>query len=297
MIVLGLDSRVVTALVVGGGLALFGALLVITAAGELRGRRKAKVPASMRPAPSDEELERSVLTRYLAWGFLATALMAIWMPLYWIREPTRMAEKEQLFLAESVEHGHRLYEDFCLRCHGADGVGTIQRVVRDGNEQDYAEPPLAYAYARYRAGGRSEEEVTQILRDAIERGRPNTPMPTWAVAFGGPLNTFQVDNLMDYLQSIQAPFPEPEETDGEALFRANCAVCHGPNGAGVNQQGVPTVGPNLQVALERLSVEDVHEVISTGRLNTNRPSMPAWAALGEEALDALVQFIQSIQRS
>jgi hypothetical protein len=32
-----------------------------------------------------------------------------------------------------------------------------------------------------------------------------------------------------------------------------------------------------------------------GRLNINRPSMPAWAGLGQPAIEALVQFIESIQ--
>jgi len=297
VIVLGLDSRVVTAFVVGGGLLLFGLLLVITAAGELRGRRKARVPASMRPAPSDQELEQRVLTQYLAWGAAATMLMSLWLPLYWLREPTRLGEKEQLFVAQAVEQGEEIYGEFlCLTCHGEGGAGTTQLVTREGVKQQYAEPPLAFIYARYKAAGQNEEAITQLIYDAINRGRPGTPMPTWGAGFGGPLNTFQVDNLVEYIKSIQEPFPEPSETDGGALFRANCAVCHGPDADGL-RNGEPTVGPNLTVALQRLSLDELRATIEHGRLNTNRPSMPAWAALGEEAIDALVQFVQSIQRS
>lgn len=298
--VAALDSRVVTALVVGGGLLLFGLLLVITAAGELRGRRRAKVPASMRPAPSDEELERTVLTRYLAWGFLMTALMAVWLPIYWIREPTRLAEKTQLFQELAVhgkEGGEKIYTEFCLRCHGKEGAGLTNSITVDGKPQQYAEPPLRYAYSRYDAAGLSEDQVTQLLRDAIDRGRPGTPMPTWSVAFGGPLNSHQIDNLVAYIQAIQQPFPEATQDDGAAIFSANCAVCHGRDGSGRDAAGNPTVGPNLTVALDRLTLEQLRATIEHGRLNTNRPSMPAWAALGEDAMDALVRFIQSIQRS
>lgn len=296
MIVLGLDSRVVTAFVVGGGLLLFGLLLVVTAAGELRGRRKARVPASMRPAPSDEELERRVITQYLAWGAAATMLMALWLPVYWLREPTRLDEKRALFTSQAVHQGEEIYTDFCLQCHGPEGTGTIQVVTRDGVEQQYAEPPLAWIYSRYKAAGQNEDGITQLVYDAINRGRPGTPMPTWGAAFGGPLNTFQVDNLVEYIKSIQEPFPEPTQTQGDELFAANCAVCHGPDGTGM-RNGEPTVGPNITVALQRLSIDELRATLEHGRLNTNRPSMPAWAALGEDAIDALVRFIQSIQRS
>lgn len=298
MIVLGLDSRVTTALIIGGGIALFGLLLVITAAGELRGRRKAKVPPSMRPGASDEELERRVLTRYLAWGAAATILMAFWMPLYWLREPTRLETKATQFDDQMIHEGERLYEEFCLRCHGRDGVGTIQSVQVEGNPQDYVEPPLAYMFARYKAAGRSEDAIRQLMLDAINRGRPGTPMPTWGAAFGGPFNTFQVDSVTMYLESIQEAFPEPSTATGEELFVENdCIVCHGVDGSGLDGDGNPTVGPNLQVALQRLSLDEVRHTLLEGRLNTERPSMPAWAALGEDAINELVDFIVSIQRS
>ena len=45
----------------------------------------------------------------------------------------------------------------------------------------------------------SREEVTYI----ITYGRPFSPMPAWGVAGGGALNDQQVQNLVDYLESIQ----------------------------------------------------------------------------------------------
>lgn len=291
LIPLAIDSRVVTTIAVAGGIALFGLLLVLTAASELRGRRKAKVPPSMRPGPGDEELEKRVLERYMAWGAAATILMALWLPAYWLREPTRLAEAAAEIEATSVEEGRHLYDEFlCAGCHGADAEGGTRMFSVDGVEHQYAEPPLRYLYSRYKAAGRSEDEVTQLVLDAINRGRPGTPMPTWGLAYGGPLNSEQVDNLVLFLQSIQEDFPEPSRADGEALFSANCAICHGAEGEG-------GIGPNLQVAFDRLSRDQVFETIAQGRLNTNRPSMPTWAALGDDAIESLVRFIESIQRS
>ena len=113
-------------------------------------------------------------------------------------------------------------------------------------------------------------------------------MPTWGLPFGGPLNSRQVDTIVAFLQSIQQPFPEANTIDGAALFAANCAICHGANAKG-------SVGPNLTVEFQRNTRDVITKTIMDGRLNINRPSMPAWAGLGQPAIEALVQFIESIQ--
>jgi mono/diheme cytochrome c family protein len=285
------DSRLITALTVLGGLAIFAVLLIATAAGELRGRRKAKVPVGFRPAPSDEELESRVLVRYLAWGSVALVFIALWIPAYWLREPTRIASKKAKISADTVKEGKELYESLCMTCHGEHAEGGTRQYPIGGVKRNYAEPPLRYIYSRYVAAGRNKEDITQILYDAINRGRPPaTPMPTWGLAFGGPLNSRQVDALVAFLQDIQEDFPKPDTLVGKTLFEANCAICHGPKGEG-------GVGPNLTVALERINKDQLMQTIHDGRLNVNRPSMPSWAALGDAAIDALVEYIESIQRS
>jgi len=288
--VLALDSRVGTAIVVIGGLALFGLLLVLTASGELRGRRKAKVPPAFRPGPSDEELESNVLVRYLLWGAVGLIVTALWLPAYWLHEPSRLASEKKTIAAETVEQGKEQFQSLCAACHGLDASGGVRDYVINGTSRKYAEPPLKYIYDRYKQAGRNDEEITQIIYDAINRGRPGTPMPTWGLAFGGPLNSRQVDTVVAWLQSIQNPFPKATSTDGAEIFASNCAICHGDNGTG-------SVGPNLTVALQRLTPALLEATIKGGRLNVNRPSMPAWAGLGDPAIKALVQFIESIQRS
>jgi mono/diheme cytochrome c family protein len=114
-------------------------------------------------------------------------------------------------------------------------------------------------------------------------------MPTWALEFGGPLNSQAIDDLMNYLMSIQVVVPPiTGAIDGEELFDANCAVCHGANASG-------GVGPNLTVEFQRNSQQQIMDIIKKGRLNIDRPSMPAWAHLGDDAITALVNFIRSIQ--
>jgi mono/diheme cytochrome c family protein len=188
----------------------------------------------------------------------------------------------------------------------------VRTYVIDGVTENYAEPPLKYIYSRYLQAGRTQDEVTQIIYDTINRGRPGTPMPTWGLAFGGPLNSRQVDTLVAYIQSLQVNFPKATAPyDGKALFEANCAICHNkpapnatvdPNAPSLLAWG--GVGPNLHVELQRhvafcpagqQCVNDVFDIIKSGRLNMNRPSMPAWSGLGDPAIKALVKFIESIQ--
>jgi len=323
-----INSRVATALVVAGGIAIFGFLLIVSAAGELAGRRKAKVPVGFRPAPSDEELEGRVWERTLLYGALTTILVAVWLPVYWLREPTRLAEKKVKFSEFSIDEGRKLFAGdgsatnpvgFCARCHGPGGEGTIQQITIENGTTSVAEPPLKYIYSRYKAAGRSEDDITQVIYDAINHGRPGTLMPTWSLAFGGSMNSAQIDDLVAFIRSIQKVFPNqqfaPPGQTGAQIFANNCAVCHGHIGTqdpatgvypqmgtghsdtGTNGALTLTPGPNLTVALTRLSLDQLRTTIEHGRLNTNRYSMPAWAALGKDAIDALVTFIQSIQRS
>lgn len=297
-----LDARATAGLAVVGGLALFVLLLLLTAAGELRGRRAAKVPSAFRPAPSDEELEGRVFERAVLWAALCSLFIALWLPLYWLREPTRLAQKAEKFNNIALVQGEEIYTEFCATCHGKEGEGLSRTVTINGRELQYAEPPLKYLYDRYRKAGRNEEEITQILNDAINRGRPGTPMPTWSLGFGGPLNTFQVDTLVTWIRSIQAPvddhaFPGLNSTNGEEIFAANCAICHSPPGWEDDDSLVGTggVGPNLRTVLSQLNLFEVRETIERGRLNINRPSMPSWAAFPSTAIDALLKFIVSIQ--
>ncbi len=295
------DNRVTTAIIVSVAIVAFFGFLVVTALGGPRTRR-GEVPFGFRPGPADADLETRVLDRWIGLTTISMVFMAVFLPVYWLREPTRLSSKENQFLKASVERGEGLFSPAgttltsvgCAECHGTGGVGgtrnftIVDRKTGKPVSVQYAEPPLRLAVARYTAAGRTVDEVRQLLRDAIERGRPGTPMPTWGLNFGGPLNSQAVDDLMNYILNVQVGATPITNPNGAKLFADNCAVCHGASATG-------SVGPNLTVEFQRNSEQQIFDIIKKGRLNTERPSMPAWGHLGDDAVHALVNFIKSIQ--
>lgn len=164
-----------------------------------------------KPYYDDEELETTKLNRTLLWGVILLGVSAVGLPLYWLAEPGRQtgATEESLRIFEN--RGLEQYEEGsqCANCHGPDGVGgQAPYVLLNPDNQFVANlqwraPALDTVLLRF-----SRDEVAHI----INYGRPNTPMPAWGPEGGGPRTTQQIDNLVDYLASIQLT---PDESRAE----------------------------------------------------------------------------------
>ena len=103
----------------------------------------------------------------------------------------------------------------CEGCHGPKGVGGITSynlLQPDGSVKvvNWRVPALNTVLLRY-----CREEVTYI----ITYGRPFSPMPAWGVAGGGALNDQQVQNLVDYIQSIQISPDEAQQAAQDELAK------------------------------------------------------------------------------
>src|SRR5690606_34755102 len=76
-----------------------------------RGRRPwiEDVPSALRPGYSDEELEGKIRMRYLTWGAVLTVFFALFLPIYWVTEQSRLQEEVEGFFASSVARGEALF--------------------------------------------------------------------------------------------------------------------------------------------------------------------------------------------
>jgi cytochrome c553 len=155
-----------------------------------------------KPYFDDEELETTKLNRTLAAGVILMGLVAVGLPLYWLAEPGRQSGAEEESLRIFEKRGLEQYEEGsqCANCHGPEGSGgQAPYVLNDANGQFIANlqwraPALNTVLQRF-----SRDEVFEI----ITLGRPGTPMVGWGAAGNGPRTDQEIDNLVDYLWSVQ----------------------------------------------------------------------------------------------
>ena len=169
-----------------------------------------ELAANLKPYYDDDELETTKLDRALTAGLAGLVLVGVGLPAYWLAEPGRQEGAEEYYQGIFESRGEDLYTEGaqCNACHGPEGVGGVasHTILDDDNEfvaqVNWLAPALDNVMLRY-----DEEEVYYIL----EYGRPFSPMPAWGEGGGGPLTEQQLDNIIDYLQSIQVSHDESVE--------------------------------------------------------------------------------------
>ncbi len=87
-----------------------------------------------------------------------------------------------------------------------------------------------------------------------------------------------------------------QEVDGQALFAANCAVCHGPAGEG--GEGAPALTEPAYLP-DQLSDAEVAAAIRNGvdDVPDGYGPMPAFSRFDDEQLAALVEVVRDLQDS
>ncbi len=216
---------VVIAVITGIGFVTYA--IVNVRAGRAEVASEIELAANRKPYYDDEGLEGPRLTRSLSTGLLLLAVSAIGLPLYWLAEPGRMSGAIDNFDTTFVNRGARLFAPTgdggfnCAGCHGAEGVGgQAPPFTLTDDEGEFVAtvtwraPAINTVLLRF-----SEEEVRQIL----VYGRPGTPMPAWGAEGGGPLTTQQIDELIDYLGSIQLT-SEEAKVQAESALRADLGI-------------------------------------------------------------------------
>lgn len=230
-----------------GGVILFASVVIALTYAWINIRQaRAEVGSELELAPnrkpyySDEELEGKRLDRTLALGLVGLFVVAITLPLYWLNEPARQEGARENFKSTFISRGAAMFETTenggfnCAFCHGgmaAEG-SVVPFTITDANGQFVAEvewkaPALDTVLLRY-----DREEVRQILI----YGRTFSPMPAWGVAGGGPLNDQQLQNLIDYMESIQVDIDDPDVRES---LRAEVAEAVDAEMAAAEEAGTP----------------------------------------------------------
>lgn len=304
---------IVGALAVAAVLAL--ALLLMGAA---RGKRRFEdVPPAMRPGYSDDQLEKTVIERYMTWGLILTVFLAIFLPAYWLREPARQSEaREQAFISQVVRGGD-LYAANCSECHGNDGGGGAATSPYDPDSV-WPAPNLRNIVTRYE----DNQDITDIERfvdRVLHEGRSGTPMPPWGVDYQGPLTDEEIEAITAWILNNQDdPEGGPEEGDevdpdeevtaegesvanlsGGDLYAQNCAKCHGDALEGRTE----TRAPRLTDVFDRHTEASILGVLQNGIQVSEGANMPPWQVgymyegtrFSDDTLQRIIDFLAENQ--
>ncbi len=191
-----MTADVITVLAVVAGIIWLGLMMVSA----LRNRGGAEeVAPNLKPGIDDQHLETRRLETGQKAAIAFSAFLAISLPLYFLGENSRQESFVVEFSEASVDRGLHLVEEFaCFSCHGPNGSGGSAPFVeqRSGVSVSWEAPSLDDIFYRY-----DHDEVNFW----VTYGRGNTPMPAWGLAGGGPMNEKQVEDVVNYLESIQIP--------------------------------------------------------------------------------------------
>ena len=189
----------------------------------VRRRKPLSIPIGFRPAPSDDELETNVLERWQGWGTLLVVFLALFLPVYFVffenqrsndaaLEQRAKSIKRGAFIFAEAQPGAHGFQAGCARCHGTyAGGGVVPAYKRnaDAPPANVLAPSLTEVFKRKIEGeGKSVRDAYRNIYDIIAQGRPGTPMPTWGLGYGGPMNDQQIEDVLNFLISIQEGLEE-----------------------------------------------------------------------------------------
>jgi cbb3-type cytochrome c oxidase subunit III len=187
-----------------------------------------------------------------------------------------------------VNAGEQLFKQSCAACHTLAAAGTTGTIG----------PNLDDAFAESRQEGYSDDTIENVVLDQIRLG--SGPLATYTTVNNGkgltpqtpmPANIVKgqdAKNVAAYVASVAGTngfggSTANVGTNGEAIFKANCASCHTLSAAGATG----TVGPNLDQLKPSMSIV-VHQVTNGGAI------MPAFKGkLSAAQIQAVAKYVSS----
>ena len=165
------------------------------------------IPPAMRPGPSDPDLEKPLLEKLIAAGLVLVVILALWLPGVFLRENVTNADDTKALLAASVERGYlttlpgteaNQIGFNCQRCHGP-GLHGGQNLF---NQNLVPVPNLTTVCGGAKYGHGLITSLDDII-NTISQGRTGTDMPSWSVRYAGAMDDQQINDLVNYILSIQ----------------------------------------------------------------------------------------------
>ncbi len=242
------------------------------------------VPGSQMPDLGLTEPEIGQLTFYMLSLRRSSLPEAFW--------PEDRIRAERFAEREFATDGETLYGTFCAACHGPRGQGMRY--------------PGMVAFPAIGHPDFLRLVSDEFIRETVRRGRPGRRMPAWGELEGG-LRPAEIDAVIAWLREMAggvAHIPDPRPArwvkaapgGGAALYRANCAACHGERGEGKEGTALDN-----RVLLGTATDTYLVETIRRGRSGTAMPAFgdpsPVRRLLSAEEIESIVVHIRAWEES
>ncbi|WP_298215383.1 cytochrome c [Acidocella sp.] len=226
----------------------------------------------------------------LSFPFNQRPVLLGWRMLFFKAGPMKMNPawdehmKNGAYLTEALGH--------CGECHTPRNLmaAMISSRAYAGAPIDNLFAPNISSDKTYGVGGWNRDDLVAYLHDDgnMVKGSPYGAMGDMTDNSTSLLPVSDIQDIAAYLQTATKPQVTPPGKPvaqasasiarGETLYGANCAACHGGNGAGMGPKNVPNLAGNDSVTAEK-----PYNVIGAvlgglGRWSDQGPQMPAFGA-------------------
>lgn len=176
--------------------------------------------------------------------------------------------------AFAVAGGNSAFKDNCATCHGTGAAGG--KGYPNLNDDDWL-------------WGGAVKNIYKTLQFGIRSGHDDEHY-SLMLAFGkdGMLNREQIGSVVDYVVALNKDGAD-ETKPGHAIFKANCASCHGADGRGDRKVGAPDLADAIW--LYGGDRESVYKTVYYGRGGV----MPYWQGrMDEQTIRQLAVYVHSL---
>lgn len=177
----------------------------------------------------------------------------------------------------AIQGGSAAFKVHCVQCHGSGASGSKGYPNLIDDDWLWGGDLKSIEYT-----------ITHGARNPDEAMTRNSLMPSFGK--DGILTAPQVQDVVSHVRVISGQEkPSASAQRGTALFEANCAVCHGPQGKGMREFGAPNLTDGIWL------YGGDRETLTQTVTNSRHGVMPAWGkVLDPVTIKMLAAYVHSL---